>query len=97
MEKTRSEKIKETLLAGFVIVCVVLIFMVWVNALSEKGVENPYFYRGEPEESQSFYTTGTAIAEQAALGTSTPTPDEKKHKEHTPTPSAIPFTPESDQ
>lgn len=100
MEKARSEKIKETLLIGFVVVCVVLIFAVWFNAFLDRG-EDPYFYRPTPERSESYNLTSTVIAEQAILGTGTPTP-EKKHKEATltPTPTSvptIPFTPESDQ
>lgn len=99
MEKARSEKIKELLLAGFVTVCVALIIAVWFDALLNKGVESPYFYRGEPTVSGSFYLTRTAIAEGALLGTRTPTPEEKKHKEETPTPMPTPTlltTPEAD-
>jgi hypothetical protein len=99
MEKTRSERIKELLLAGFVTICVALIFALWFGALSNKSVETPYFYRGEPTTSGSFYLTRTAIAESALLGTGTPTPEEKKHPEKTPTPMPIPtlpFTPEAD-
>ena len=101
MEKARSEKIKEALLAGFVGMCVVLIFALWFNAFSDKGTENPYFYRGIPEQSESYNLTNTVIAEQAILGTGTPTL-ENKHKEATLTPAptslpTIPFTPESDQ
>ncbi len=100
MEKARSQKIKEALLLGFVTICVALIFTVWFDALSNKGVESPYFYRGEPEISDSFYVTRTAIAENALLGTGTPTP-EKTHREEekTPTPTSVPtlpFTPEAD-
>lgn len=99
MEKTRSEKIKEFLLAGFVTICVALIFAVWFDALSNKSVESPYFYRDEPTTTGSFYLTRTAIAENALLGTGTPTPEEKKHKEETPTPMPTPTlltTPEAD-
>ena len=90
MEKARREKVKEFLLAGFVMICVVLIFAVWFDALSNKSVESPYFYRGEPTTSGSFYLTRTAIAENALLGTGTPTPEEKKHKEQTLTPMPTP-------
>ena len=99
MEKARREKIKEFLLAGFVLVCVALIFAVWFDALSNKGVENPYFYRGEPTTVGTFYLTRTAIAEDALLGTSTPTPEGKQHKNQTLTPMPTPtlmFTPEAD-
>jgi len=102
MEKTRSEKIKEFFLAGFVITCVVLIFVIWSDALSNKVETSPYFYRGEPTLSESFYATRTAIAESALLGTGTPTLEVKHHEEmstHTLTPTSTPtpfFTPEAD-
>jgi hypothetical protein len=99
MEKTRSEKLKELLLAGFVTICVALIFAVWFDALSNKGVESPYFYRGEPTTSGSFYLTRTAMAEDTLLGTGTPTPEEKQHKKETLTPTPTPtliITPEAD-
>jgi len=99
MEKAHSEKIKEFLLAGFVLLCVALIFAVWFDALSNKGVESPYFYRGEPTTAGSFYLTRTAIAEDALLGTGTPTPEGKQHKNQTLTPMPTPtliVTPEAD-
>lgn len=99
MEKTRTQTVKEVLLFGFVTVCVALIFMVWFDALSNKSVESPYFYRGEPEISDSFYITRTAIADDILLGTGTPTPEGKQHKEETPLPTSTPiivFTPEAD-
>ncbi len=98
------EKVKEIFLIGFVVVCLSLIFTLWANAFFEKDVETPYFYRGVPELSNSFYATGTAIARQALLGTIPPTIEEK-HRNATPTATAtvIPttpiiseFTPESD-
>jgi hypothetical protein len=99
MEKARNEKIKEVLLAGFVIVCVALIFMVWFDAMSNNGAENPYFYRGEPEENTAFYATRTADPEATLMGTGTIAPEEAEHQKQTPTPPPIPtqpITPESD-
>ena len=111
MEKANNEKIKEIFLAVFVLLCVGLILTLWTNAFVEKDAETPYFYRGVPALSASYYATRTAVAEQIILGTVEPTV-EKKHKEPsvtptlassaTPTlaPSATPqiinFTPESD-
>ncbi len=98
MEKTYSEKIKKFLLAGFVTVCVALIFSIWFSALSDKGVKSPYFYREEPTLSASFYITQTAIAESVLSGAGTIIP-EKRHHEETETPVPAPtliFTPEAD-
>lgn len=104
MEKSQLEKIKELVLGVFVLVCVGMILVLWANAILEKDVETPYFYREVPQLSDAYYATQTTIAEQAALGTGTPTV-EKKHREATPTvtmtvlPTATPdpfFTPESD-
>jgi hypothetical protein len=100
MEKIRKLSSKEILLLSFVMVSVALVFILWFNAFLEKDVENPYFYREIPEQSESFYQTRTAIAEQAILGTGTPTVV-SMHKEATPTQTAtpvptLPVTPESD-
>jgi hypothetical protein len=102
MEKANHKKIKELFLALFVLVCVGLIFALWVNAFLEKDVETPYFYREAPELSDSYYATRTAVAEQAIAGTEMPTL-EQKHQNSTPVPEATPtalplldFTPESD-
>jgi len=104
MEKARNEKLKEFFLAAFVLVCVGLVLALWSKALLKKDVETPYFYREAPQLSEAYYATRTAIAEQATLGTGTPTV-ESKHREATPTPTATVtpaatldplFTPESD-
>lgn len=87
MEKAHNEKLKEFFLAAFVLVCVGLILALWSNALLEKDVETPYFYREAPQLSDAYYATRTAIAVQAALGTGTPTV-EPKHREATPMPTA---------
>ena len=86
MEKANNEKIKEIFLAVFVLLCVGLILTLWTNAFVEKDAETPYFYRGVPALSASYYATRTAVAEQIILGTVEPTV-EKKHKE----PSVNPF------
>lgn len=97
MEKENHEKIKDIFLATFMLVCVSLIMTLWVNAIVQKDTEMPYFYRGVPTLSGSYYVTQTAIAEGALLGTGTPTV-EKKHKDPTATatavvaPTAIPTT-----
>lgn len=100
MAKIRNLSSKEVLLVSFVMVSVALVFILWFNAFLQKDVENPYFYREIPEQSESFYQTHTAIAEQAILETGTPTL-ETRHKEATPTQTAtpvptLPITPESD-
>jgi hypothetical protein len=98
MEKANREKIKEIFLSAFVLVCVGLIFALWVNAFSEKDVETPYFYRGVPELSESFDATGTAqsiLENRTATPVSTATP--------IPIPTITPdllllnFTPEADE
>jgi hypothetical protein len=102
MEKANREKIKEIFLSAFVLVCVGLIFALWVNAFSEKDVETPYFYRGVPELSESFDATRTA---QSILENRTATPVSTA-SQSTATPIPIPtitpdlllnFTPESDE
>ncbi len=102
MEKANREKIKEIFLSAFVLVCVGLIFALWVNAFSEKDVETPYFYRGVPELSESFDATGTA---QSILENRTAAPVSTA-SQSTATPMPIPtitpdlllnFTPESDE
>ncbi len=106
MEKANNEKIKEIFLAAYVVVCVGLIIALWANTILEHDVETPYFYREAPQLSQAYYATRTAIAEQAALGTGTPTV-ESRHPQATPTATATVtvtpaatldplFTPESD-
>jgi hypothetical protein len=102
MEKAKNEGIKEVLLAVFVLICVGLIFTLWVNAFSEKDVETPYFYREVPELSESFDATETAMAEQSILAIGTATlPPTSAPATLTPQPSAtydllLNFTPESD-
>jgi hypothetical protein len=98
MEKERTEKIKESFLAGFVAVCVALICILWFNAFLDKDEGNPYFYRGTPERSAFYYETQTAIVEQIKSGTGTPTPEHRREHE-TPTPTVTPVlppTPEAD-
>jgi heme/copper-type cytochrome/quinol oxidase subunit 2 len=104
MEKAHNERIKTTLLACFVIVSVALIFVLWVNAFSDEGADNPYFYRETPQRSDEFNLTLTAIEELESTGTGTPTVDHI-HKNApptaTPTPTPTPtinllFTPEAD-
>ena len=97
MEKANREKIKEVFLAAFVLVCVGLIFLLWINAFSEKDVETPYFYRGVPELSQPYTATATAIVEQSILETATATPRTiATQPTVTATISMLNFTPESD-
>lgn len=103
MEKANNEKVKESFLAVFVLICVGLILTLWTNVFVEKNAETPYFYRGVPELSDSYYATRTAVAEQTILGTTEPTVT-TKHRESTVTPTLTPsstpqiinFTPESD-
>jgi hypothetical protein len=96
MEKVRNLSIKEIFLLSFVVVSVALVFTLWFNAFSEKDVEPPYFYREIPGQSDAFNLTHTVVAEQAILGTGTPT-RASKHKESTPTQTpTLLFTPESD-
>lgn len=98
MEKENKVSIKEILLVGFILVSVALVFVLWFNSFSDKDLENPYFYREIPKQSEAFGLTRTAVAEQAILGTGTPTV-EPMHKEPTrtltPVPT-LPITPESD-
>lgn len=97
MEKANREIIKEVFLAAFVLVCVGLIFTLWINAFSAKDVETPYFYRGVPELSQPSTATTTAIFEQPILGTATTTPQViVTQPTVTATISILNFTPESD-
>lgn len=102
MEKAKNERIKEVLLAAFVLLCVGLIFALWLNAFSEKDVETPYFYRGIPDVAESFDATETAMAKPSVIETATLAPSPTRlQPTATPTPSATPdlllnFTPESD-
>jgi hypothetical protein len=98
MEKAKLEKIKDIFLATFMLMCVGLIITLWVNAFAEKDSEMPYFYRGVPTLSEQYYVTQTAIAEDALLGTGTPTVEPKQHHDATAIPTVIPtaapvFTP----
>ncbi len=90
MEKARSQKIKDFLLSGFVMICVALILMFGSTHYQTKVLRVPIFIGESLTISGSFYLTRTAIAEDALLGTGTPTPEEKKHKEQTLTPMPTP-------
>jgi hypothetical protein len=99
MEKKSKVNFKEFLLIGFVTISVMLIFAVWFNSFTDKGVDNPYFYRGIPTESQSLIMTTTAIAQNSLLGTGTPTVVHKHEQPtvtQTPIPTELPLTPQSD-
>ncbi len=90
MEKANHEKIKDIFLATFMLVSVGLIVTLWVNTILQKDTEMPYFYRGVPTLSGSYYVTQTAIAEGALLGTGTPTVELKQHHKGTATLTVIP-------
>ena len=84
MEKAKSERIKEILLISFVLAGVVLISLVWTNALTDHDSEGPGVYRGTANVDNSFFITQTA---EAVLGTVAPT-REHKNEHATPTPGA---------
>ena len=88
MEKGKTERLKEFLLAGFVLVSVVLILTLWTNTLLDRGSDGPGFYRATVQGNSEFYLTRTA---EASSGTFLPT-KEHKNEHGTPTFTAIPKT-----
>lgn len=88
MEKEKTERVKEYLLAGFVLVSVILILTLWTNTLLDRGSDGPGFYRETIQGNGEFYLTRAA---EASSGTPLPTKEHKK--EHgTPTFTPIPIT-----
>ena len=88
MEKGKTERLKEFLLAGFVLVSVVLILTLWSNTLLDRDVDGPGFYRETVQGNGAFYLTRTA---EASSGTFLPT-KEHKNEHGTPPFTAIPIT-----
>jgi hypothetical protein len=83
MEKEKSERIKEFSLAGFVLISVVLVLVIWSNTLSDHDPQGPGFYRATMEIDSNFYLTRTA---EATSGTFQPTAGHKNERS-TPTPT----------
>lgn len=82
MEKEKNEWIREYTLAGFVLISVILIGIIWTNTLLDQKPDGPNFYRATVQSDSGFYLTRTA---EAGLGT---LPATKAHKnEHTATPT----------
>lgn len=85
METKKPERLKEFLLISFVFTGVVLIAMLWTNALTDRDPQGPGFYRNTVQVDHSFFMTQTA---NSVLGTTVPT-REHKNEHATPTPGRI--------
>lgn len=88
MEKEKIDWIKEYVLAGFVLVCVILIFAIWANTLLDRESDGPSFYRATVQVDTGYYLTRTA---EAASGVPLST-KEHKNEHPTSTPTLIPST-----
>lgn len=97
MEKAKTERIKEYALAGFVLISVIMIALLWSNNLLDRESDGPSFYRATIQADSGFYLTRTA---EATSGIVPPTREHKnEHSTSTPavlgamTPALIQSTP----
>ena len=72
MAAKRNETVKKTLLFGFMLVSVSLVFLIWADGLIEHEPETPSYYRATLAVNDSMYVTLTAVARNYELGTGTP-------------------------
>lgn len=80
MAPTNRDRIKRTLLIGFVAVSVVLIGMIWADGLVADQPVTPSYYRDTFQVDPQIYVTLTAEAiEYENLYNGTPPPVEEEH------------------
>ena len=99
MEKERNEKVKEVFLAGYVVLGVALILVLWSRAFIERDTQTPYFYREQPGLMESSAETPSFTIQPVVPGTETLSPE--PHATQTPVqPPPAPtlfITPDDDQ